>query len=170
MANRKLLSKRECDFIERHIPCMGVISNKWAGSKSQRHAFIDNMNKTQMCCIKFALNKFLGGGVNVDEGTLKKLKKYRKEIYGLVSPKMEMKEKKNILKQKGGAIISTLVGTLVPMLVGATADGIKKAIDNKKKKKAAKQAKKAAENQQNKINIIHHSNKNPAQFKYGSRK
>jgi hypothetical protein len=26
MANRKLLSKRECDFIERHIPCMGVIA------------------------------------------------------------------------------------------------------------------------------------------------
>lgn len=108
--------------LRKHVPTLNLALSRTAGGdKKQRHAVIDTMNNGQMKAVGTLVKSFLNNKIPVNDKALKKLKKDRKYLYGLINKKSTNSNKKKILKQKGGAIIAPILGALLPALVGPIA-------------------------------------------------
>jgi len=93
-------------------------------NKQQRDALVDLMTKSQLACIKQMITSFLKGKIQLDAGSMKKLKRDRKYLYSLVRPETPIKTKKKVIKMKGGIFFAPLLGALAPALIGPVAKGI----------------------------------------------
>ncbi len=111
------------DTLDKHFHYFYAL---WKGlkQKQQRDALIDVITPGQMACIKKVINTFLQGKVDLPEEELKKLKRDKKFLYSVVSPKTTDVIKKKVLKMKGGAIMLPLLGALLPGLLEPVAKAV----------------------------------------------
>lgn len=104
-------------LLKKHYPTLQFIGDKYGTSKKQRNQFINNLNKGDLNAVRCMLDNFLHERIPVTEDDLKKLKRDKKNMYLLLEKSVSAQKKKNILKQRGGAIFAPLLAGLLPSVL-----------------------------------------------------
>ena len=100
--------------LKRNISIIKALNNL---SQKQYKAVIQNSDKDLLFCLSNIIHNVNTGTVRVSPAVLKKLRRYRKEIYELCNKKITIKRRKNILVQKGGFLFSVLLPSIIGSLV-----------------------------------------------------
>lgn len=83
----------------------------------QFKAVIEHSDKDLIYCLSNVIHNVTTGKIPVKQSTLKKLRKYKKELYKLCEKRLSLKQRKKILVQKGRGIFSILLPTIIGTLV-----------------------------------------------------
>ncbi len=97
-------------------------------NKAQKDALVDNITNGQMTCIKQMINSFLQGKIQLGEKDLKKLKRDKKYLYSIISPKTNDTIKKKVIKMKGGGLLLPLLGAIAPGIIEPVAKTLTKGV------------------------------------------
>ena len=88
-------------------------SNK---NKNQRHNLINSMTQKDMKAVMMLMNRFLNKKIKISEQVVKQLSKDKKYLYKFVEEDCKLSARKDILKKRGGNIISTLLPFVAPLI------------------------------------------------------
>lgn len=64
----------------------------------------------------------LAGNIQLKKSKIKKLLKYKKDLRCLTCPKRSLTSKRNIIVQRGGALIPMLIGSVLSGVIGSILD------------------------------------------------
>ncbi len=86
-----------------------------------RKGIIKTAHKDLICCLAECSHNLLNGNVKLSAKDKKALIKHRKHLRDLASKKVSLKNKRNILVQKGGflpALIAPILGIATSLITG----------------------------------------------------
>lgn len=97
---------------------ISIIKSLNSLSPKQFKAVIQNSDKDLLFCLSNIIRNVNTGAIRVSPAVLKKLRRFRKDIYQLCTKRLSLKKRKHILVQNGGAIFSTLLPIILGSLIG----------------------------------------------------
>ena len=107
---------RKKPLIEVHRDLLLFLSNL---PPPQRNKILSILKKKQINSISEIFTNFLKSNLTQDENTIKKLKKYKKEIQTVAKKRSPYRLKLKVLKSKrGGAILSALLPIAASLISG----------------------------------------------------
>lgn len=81
---------------------------------NRRHKLVDAANKSEINAVTECIKNILNGNVPLGKSQLKQLRKYKTTLRSLANKCLATKEKKRVLKQRGG-----FIATLLPIALSA---------------------------------------------------
>lgn len=101
-------------YVEKHLPLLEYL----AKSKPKiRSAIITESDPEVIRILCECAHSVLKGGVPLTPNQSRALKRYRAQLHQLTKKRTSIKKKKKILS--GGALLGSLIGTLIPSVIGA---------------------------------------------------
>lgn len=83
-------------------------------TSGRRHKLVDAANKGEINAVIECIKNILNGNVPLDKAQLSQLRKYKTTLRSLANKCIAAKEKKRVLKQRGG-----FIATLLPIALSA---------------------------------------------------
>lgn len=97
----------------------------------QYKAVLQHSDKDLIYCLSNVIDNVSTGRIKVKPSTLKRLRRYKRDIYQICDEKLPYKKRKSIIAQKGAGLFSVLLPSILGTLVSLVSGAIKR----KKKKK-----------------------------------
>ena len=106
--------------VKRHLPLLEYLSKS---TPKIRRAIIQESNPEIIKVLSECANSVIKGGIPLNNAQSSKLKRYRKQLHLLSKKSVSLKKKRKVLS--GGFLLGSLLGTLLPALVGALGSIVK---------------------------------------------
>ena len=111
---RKKVKKKCSSYLKNNIDYLQFLSRL---SSQKQKKLIKGMDKNIIYALSELALNILKRTISLSETHKSKLRPFSYQIRQLALKKHSMKKKKNILSQKGAGLITTLLGTVLPIIL-----------------------------------------------------